>query len=74
MTALIFENFASPAYAVRTYPLYGCWHIERRADQDTTLMMTGTEGLEAYRALKAAWRKSRAHFDALCSTFAVEPD
>lgn len=73
MPALNFEDFASRHYAVLTYPLYGCCRLVRKADKARTLLLTGSEGLEDYRALKRAWRRSRALFEGLCAEYDFEP-
>ncbi|MEZ4614372.1 MAG: hypothetical protein R2867_02500 [Caldilineaceae bacterium] len=72
MFPLKYESFHSRNYELIVNSIHGYHFIQNRITGLSTLLSVGSEGLEDYQMLKAAWRKSRRLFDSLCADCSYE--
>lgn len=77
MPALKLEEIESKQYRIVFAPnTGGCFFIEQFNETgliNETNLFTGSEGLDDYRQLKRAWRKSQLCFDSLCAEYLPPP-
>ena len=73
MSRLKLEDIESKKFAVIFAPnTGGCFFIRKKCNETETLLFTGSEGLEDYKALKSVWRTNRVLFDTMCNEFTFE--